>query len=424
MRLFGLDISWSTKSQTLTLDQFIQRLEAAYASASGIAITPETALESPTVQAIIRSIAGYLSTLPPHVLLKTTSRGRAAKEALPNHPVQRLLNYPNAHQDRVSYWLDAVSWLVRYGNHYAFKARGLTGPIRRLEPLRPDGTEPHQADDLSVTYSVTRSRGDQREYPAAQIHHVRLASRDGVKGDSPVVNARESIALEIAAEKFGAAFFGNGAMPSVIFQYATGSSGHKNEEDRKQFIEDFQRAFTGRGRFRSLFLPKGIEMSGDPITLDADKAQFLQTRKYQRTVIAGAFGVPPQFVGDLERATFNNAEQQSLDFVQNVILPYARVFEAAMERDLLTDEDRAGGVIIRFNLDAALRGDFKTRQEGLRIQREAGVISPNDWREHEGMNPIRPEDGGDDYWRQGPSGQRAGAGDKPEPARNGNGGGR
>jgi phage portal protein BeeE len=115
--------------------------------------------------------------------------------------------------------------------------------------------------------------------------------------------------------------------------------------------------------------------------------------------------VPPHLVGDLSKGTFNNVEQQSLDFVQHAVLPHPRIFEAAMERDLLTDEDRAKGVIIRFNLDAALRGDFKSRQEGLKIQREMGVINANEWREEEGRNPIRDEDGGEVYWVKGPSGQ-------------------
>jgi phage portal protein BeeE len=124
-------------------------------------------------------------------------------------------------------------------------------------------------------------------------------------------------------------------------------------------------------------------------------------------VIAGAFGVPPHMVGDLSRGTFSNVEQQSLDFVIAVVLPYVRIFEAAMERALLTEEDRRAGVIIRFNVDAALRGDFRSRQEGLKIQREAGVISPNDWRDYEDMNPLTDEQGGNDYWRKGPSGQDA-----------------
>jgi HK97 family phage portal protein len=406
VNLFGWTLE-RKQAASLTIDQIIHRLESAYDSASGVAVTPENCLLSPTVQACIRALGNAIGSLPVKLYRKATSNGRESKEELPDHPVARLLHAPNAYQDRVTYWLDAVSWLVRYGNFYAFKARGVTGPIQRLEPLIPSSVEVKQAANLTVTYQVTTAAGEVKIYPARQIHHARLMSVDGVKGVSPVLMARDSIALEIAAERFGGAFFGNGAMPAVVFQYIVGSAGHRTQAERQQFIEDFQEKFTGRGRFRAILLPKGIEMSRDPIALDADKAQFLQTRRYQRTVIAGALGVPPHLVGDLERATFNNVEQQSLDFVQNAVLPYCRVFEAAMERDLLTDTDRAQGVVIRFNLDALLRGDFASRQSGLKTQREMGVISPNDWREYESMNPIAPEDGGDDYWRQGPSGQTA-----------------
>ena len=442
MRLWGFDISWAgngqpaapedpldLKQQTLTLEQLMQRLELAFQTLSGIAVTPETAMQSPTVQAIVRAISPRISTLPVHVFQKTTSRGRDKKEPLPNHPVSRLLSAPNDFQDRVAFWLDATSWLVRYGNFYAFKARGQTGPIRRLEPLHPGGVTVKQEDDLSVTYGVTLSRAEQRIYSSREIMHARGPSRDGVCGASPIVDARDSIALEIAAERFGGSFFGNGAMPLIMFTYMQGVGGFKTDEQRDRFVNEFQAAYTGKGRFRALLLPKGIEAK-DPVTVDNDKGQFFQTRQFQRTVISGAFGVPPHLVGDLTKGTYNNVEQQSLDFVLNVVMPYVRIFEASMERSLLTDDDRSGGVIIRFNLDAALRADFQTRQAGLKIQRDSGVINPNEWREHEGMNPIKPEDGGDDYWRQGPSGQQAG-GAKPEaddeavlPGRNGNGNGR
>jgi HK97 family phage portal protein len=421
MRLFGFDIQ--RKSATLTLDQFIQRLEAAYGTAAGVPVDPESALQAPTVQACIRAIASTISTLPVHVYLKTESNGREKKELLTSHPVARLMARPNDNQDRVNYWLDATSWLMRYGNFYAFKAQGSTGPIRRLEPMRPSAVTVEQTDSGRVRYRVTQANGGQVLYDRDEVHHVRLASRDGVIGDSPIVNGRDSIALEIAAERFGASFFGNGAMPSVIFQYAAASAGHRTKEEREKFIEDYNQAFSSaRGRFKALLLPKGIEVAGDPIGVENDKAQSLETRKHQRTVIAGFLGVPPQYVGDLDRATYNNAEQQSIGFITTCVLPYVRIFEAAMEHDLLTVEDRRDGVIVRFNVDGALRGDFKTRQEGLKIQREAGVINPNEWREQEGMNP-RTDPGGGDYWDQGPSGQQPRSGTEPKPVGNGNGNG-
>lgn len=402
MNIFGLSIE--RKARTLTIDQLVTRLEGIHETIAGIQVTPENCMESPTVNAIVTAISRRLSTLPVHVLRKQTSNGRTTKERAPNHPVQRLLDSPNSWQTKTNYWQDATSWIVRYGNHYAYKARGSTGPIRRLESWPAGNVVPMQDEDLTVFYRVHTADGKVQDFPAEEVHHARGPARNGVKGDSPIMDARESIALEIAAERFGGSFFGNGAMPGVMFEYTEAIKGFRSDDERKEFVDKLTDQFGHGRRFRSLLLPKGIKLS-DSIDIDNERAQFLETRKYQRTVIAGAFGVPPHLVGDLERGTFNNVEQQSIDFVQGVVLPYAKTFESSMERDLLTPSDRSSGIIIRFNLEGALRGDFKTRQEGLKIQREAGVISANDWREEEGMNPVPEGQGGETYWQEGPSGQ-------------------
>jgi HK97 family phage portal protein len=393
-------------ADTISIDTLISRLELMYQTGSGVSVTPDNCMESPTVQAVVTGVARRLSTLPVQVLKKEIDeKGRTSKVKQPNHPVQKLLSAPNSWQSGTSYWLDATSSLIRHGNFYAYKQRGVTGPIRGLLPLNPGATEPKQRDDWSVYYEAVLAGGSRKEFDPGEIHHVRLASRGFLKGDSPIVDVRETIALEIAAEKFGAAFFGNGAMPSLLFQYAASSQGHKTDEERANFIREFQEKFTSKkGRFTAGLLPKGIEL-GNPIEVANDKAQFLETRKLQRSIIAGALGVPPHLVGDLERATFSNVENQSLDFIQSVILPYARCFEAAMERDLLTTADRNAGIIIRFNLDGALRGDFKSRQEGQAIMRQNGIINADEWRENENMNP-RTDDGGEGYYAQGPSGQQ------------------
>lgn len=400
MRLFGLEITRAFRADaSLSLDQLIQRLDALMATVSGIAVTPDSAMQAPTVQAIVQAVAGTISVLPVHVLKKTTSNDRTKKELMPDHPVAKLLAAPNDVQDRTTYWLDATSWLIRYGHHVAAKVRGSTGPIRLLIGIPPSEVTIQQQQDRSLTFRF----GVEEPRTLAQVHYVRGPARNGWLGDSPVMDVREAIALELASERFGAAFFGNGATPFLIFRYMAGSQGHKSPEARKQFLEEFQRSYGGRGSFRGLLMPPGMEKP-EPVAVNNEHAQFLETRKLQRTVIAGAFGVPPHLVGDLERGTFSNIEHQSLEFVQRVVLRYVRMFEAAMERDLLTPEDRRAGIIIRFNLDALLRGDFQSRQAGLKIQREAGVINPNEWREHEGLNP-RTDEGGEQYWDKGPSGQ-------------------
>ncbi len=404
MKVLGFDITRSQKAQVLSLDQLIQRLDAAFVTGSGVTVTPENAMQSPTIHGIVTATSRAIASMPLHVLQKgTDDRGRVAKRRLSDHPIKKLLDRPNDWQTRVSYWLDATSWLVRYGNYYAFKGQGTSGPIKRLVPLHPSNVTVKQDENFTVTYLVTQPGGEPRELTPAEIHHVRGPARDGFRGDSPIMDVREAIALEIAAESFGASFFGNGALPSLIFQYLAGVSGFKSGDEESQFLKDFQERYASkRGRLTSMLVPAGMEMK--PIEISNDKNQFLETRKLQRTVIAGAFGLPPHLVGDLERSILANIEQQSLDFVQKVVLPYTRIFEAAMERDLLSEDDRRKGIIIRFNLDGLLRGDFKSRQEGLKIQREMGVINPNEWRETEGQNP-RDDTGGEEYWDQGPSGQ-------------------
>lgn len=411
MNLFGWELSLSRKSAvTLSIDEVIRRLNEVYETYSGVVVTPESCMESPTVQAIVNGISRTMATLPIRVQQKTAgSNGRTVKQDLPNHPVARLVQKPNGWQPKEAYWQDAFSRYLRHGNFFAHKGRGKTGPIRELIPMDVGSTDVKQ----DPNYDVFFTDGTGRRYERGEVHHVRMAARDGLRGNSPVTDAREAIALEIAAQRMGATFFGNGALPLLAFKFAEATQEFKTDEEKKEFLRAVQAALGNRKRWSPFFLPKGIEMA-DPIKIENDHAQFLDTRKYQRTVIAAAWGMTPDTVGDFERATFNNAEQYAINRVVSVLLPNAKIFEGAMEFDLLTPEDRSTGVIIRFNLDGLLRGDFKARQDGLKVQRESGVICSNEWREVEGLNPISDKDGGEEFWRQGPSGQSASpGGNKP-----------
>jgi len=419
MKLFGFEFGTKAQGDTFSIDQIIQRLDALAETAAGIVVTPDSAEESPTVQAIVNAISMHFQALPVHVYKQTISEGKVIKERLPSHSVARLLSRPNAWQTSADYFGDAASTFVRHGKFFAVKGQGVTGPIRALTPVHPGCVQLLQDANMNVTARITLEGGAHREYAMWEVHHVRQRSKDFLNGESPVMKARDSIALEIAAQKFGSEFFGNGAMPGIIFKYMENFRGHTSEDQRREFIRSFEASYGKKKRFRAMLLPHGIE-EAQQVNIDNDKNQFLDTRKLQRNIIAGAFGVPPHLVGDLERGTFSNIEHQSQEFLNKVILPYARIFEAAMERDLLSDDDRRMGVVIRFNLDAIQRADFKSRQEGMKIQREMGVINANEWREREGMNP---REGGDDYYEQGPSGQNMGAdapakedeGDDPAP---------
>jgi HK97 family phage portal protein len=388
MKIFGLDIRRQQKTAGgEDIDVILRRLHAFYDTVSGIRVTPESCMQSPTVSALVTGVSRRMSTMPVQVIKKTIKKGRESREILPDHSVAKLLRAPNPWQTRMNYWSDATSVIMRHGNYVAHKGQGKTGPIRRLVPFQPTCIGVHQDEGTLDHYYLYNGI----RYEWWEVTHARGPARDFMWGDSPVMNVRETIALEIAAEKFGAAFFGNGALPFVVFKFNEAiKKGFKDDADREEFINQFQEAYTQGRQFRAFALPAGMDMSS-PIDVSNDKAQFIETRKHQRNVIAGAWGIPPHVAGDLERATFNNVEQLGLELQMAVILPQAMTFEAAMERDLLSDADRKEGICIRFNMDAVLRGDFKARQEGNKIQREGGVLTINEWREREGMNPIEEE---------------------------------
>jgi len=137
-------------------------------------------------------------------------------------------------------------------------------------------------------------------------------------------------------------------------------------------------------------------MKFNPISINPHEAQFLETRKFQVNEICRIFRVPPHMIADLEKSSFNNIEQQSLDFVTNTIRPWLVRIEQTIFQQLLTEEEQKK-YFVKFNVDGLLRGDFKSRMSGYAIGRQNGWYSANDIRELEDMNKIPKELGGDRY---------------------------
>lgn len=373
------------QKNTSVLDRIV-----AAALGSITSVTPGNCLKSPTMRSIVTGISGRIASMPVHVYQTNTNGGRESKEQLPNHPVAKLLKYPNNYQSAYDYWQDAISAFLRHGCFIAVKGQGSTGPIRNLFPLVPSETEVKQKDNLDIYF---KHKGV-KEYDSKKVHYVRGPSSDFYSPESIVKNISVAIGVEIAAENHSASFFKNGAIPLIIFQQLAAFS---TPEDQQKFISDFQEKYTGDSKFRAMMLPKNIDLK-DPINIDHQKAQLNEIRKHQSVMIAAAFGIPPHVVGILDNAHYNNIEQQEQDLLNTVLLPIVQNFERAMERDLLTQSDRNSGVKIRFNMNAIQRADFKTQQEGLEKQLINGVITPNMWAERLGYNPISKDDGGDQYY--------------------------
>ena len=378
---------WSQKANVAG-GSVLQRLIAqVYGTVSDI--TPENCLKSPTMRSIVSGISGRIACYPLHVYQTGESNGRETMEKLPNHPVAKLLKNPNETQSAYDYWQDAVSSYLRKGYFLAVKGQGSTGPIRRLYPVNTG-----HLDIKEQGSNYIFKTGENEEYPFNKLHYVRGPSNDFIRPQSIVENMRITIGVEVAAEEYGWSFFENGAMPLMIWKMV---GAFKTPEDQKKFIEDFQNAYSGRKRFRSMIPPKGIEFDQE-VNVDNEKTQFIQTKKQQAIQIAAGYGIPPHVVGILDNAHYNNIEQQEQDLINTVLRPIMENFERAMERDLLTDNDRKAGIKIRFNLNAILRADIETQMKVIEAMIRNSMATPNDGLEHLNMNPISEKDGGNKYY--------------------------
>ncbi len=374
----------------LSMEQYARLLGGGVRSAAGIEVSTETAINFTTVAICLRVLGESVASLPCFLYRRKKDGSR---ERATDHPTYRVTH------DQSNAWLTAFEYfegsmvnLSTRGNAYSFIDRNGRGQVIGLTPLNPDGVEIKQATDWSPIYTATLPDNTRRQLSASQIHHVRGPLPKGYMGRSMIAIARDTIGLGIAAERFGSNLFMNGARPSGTLEHPKNLS----EDAQKRLIAQVEERHTGEGNWlRPMLLEEGMKWVSNMIA--PDDAQFLETRKYQRTEIAGLFRVPAHFINDLEKATFSNIEHQSLDFVIHSLRPWLKRWEQAMNRDLLIPAER-GEYFFEFLIDDLLRGDFKTRMEGLAIQIQNGMRSPDEARSLENLAP-RPDGKGGEFWR-------------------------
>ena len=225
--------------------------------------------------------------------------------------------------------------------------------------------------------------------PPYDVLHIPGLGFDGLVGYSPIAMAKNAIGMAIACEEYGAKFFVNGAAPSGVLEHPG------TIKDPSRVRESWQNTFGGSGNANKVaVLEEGMKYT--PISISPEQAQFLETRKFQIDEIARIFRVPPHMIGDLEKSSFNNIEQQSLEFVKYTLDPWVSRWEQAMSRALLTPEEKKK-YFFKFNVDGLLRGDYQSRMAGYATARQNGWMSANDIRELENLDRIPAEQGGDLY---------------------------
>lgn len=396
---------WKQKSAAPdwgTLERYIAWAFGGGASASGIVVNPQTAMQAATVYSCVQVLAQSIAMLP----LNMYAKGKDGSRALAtDHPLFPLLHdQPNDWQTSVEFFEMMVASLALRGNAYAYINRGRSGRVVELLPLHPDMVRANMTKGFQLQYQVTLPDGTFQTMGPGELLHVRGMTLNGWIGISPIAYARESIGLALATEKFGGQLFKNGAKMGGVLEHP----GKIGQDAYDRLKTSFDAAYSGENAHKTAILEEGMKFS--KISMTADDSQFLETRKYQRSEIAAVFRVPPHMIGDLERATFSNIEQQSLEFVTYTLMPWLTRIEKAIKRDLLTEKERQQ-YTVKFNVNNLLRGDasarstyyhngildgWLTRNEARMAESEIGIVlNPIDGLDVPLM-PLNMTDGTDD----------------------------
>lgn len=258
------------------------------------------------------------------------------------------------------------------GNHFAYKLK-VGGEIKELVPIPPaDVTVSLDRATRRLTFKTTNfKQGGRDTFTRDEIFFVRRASRDGLRGMSPIEECAATIGTVVSAETHGRATFTNGAHPSGVLEYPE----TLDDEEYQRLQEDFDQNWNGERAGRTLILEGGAKFV--PVAISNKDAQFLESRGMGRSEICGIFRVPPHKVADLTRSTNNNIEHQGLEWVTDGVAPDAARVESAWNSmpEMIDDP-----VYLNFLVDALVRGDLKSRMESYGKAIERGIMTPNEAR--------------------------------------------
>ena len=375
---------------------------------SGKPVNERTAMQTTAVYACVRILAEAVASLPLHVYEYQDDGG---KKLVHDHPLYYLLHdEPNPEMTSFVFRETLMSHLLIWGNAYAQIIRDGAGRVLGLYPLLPDKMDVQRDDRGNIYYVYSRNSDENpmfKEYgdirlKAEDVLHIPGLGFDGLIGYSPIAMAKNAVGMTLACEEYGASFFANGANPGGILEHPGVL------KDPSKVRESWNSVYRGVNNAHKIaVLEEGMKYQ--QIGIPPEEAQFLETRKFQINEIARLYRIPPHMVGDLDKSSFSNIEQQSLEFVKYTLDPWVIRWEQSLQRSLLLPGEK-GKYFIKLNVDGLLRGDYQSRMNGYAVGRQNGWFSANDIREMENMNPIPDEEGGSLYLINGAMTKLADAG--------------
>ncbi len=359
--------------------------DTAATSFSGELVNAETAAQLDVVQAVQERLAGTISTLP---LMVFERDGAGGKRPAVDHPLYELLHDgPNVRQTSQEFFDDLARHLSFWRNSYCLITPGADRAIGALEPVHPSRMvkiERQLDGRVYYTFSRLAPQVGQDTYRDDEVWHIRKAplTPDGLRGQYMWETSRETFGKALAVEKFGALYFRNGGSGGGVLEHP---GSFKDKEQQESFLDAWRNGGNGLNRHKDRLLLYGVQYK--PFSVNNDEAQFLETLKEVSVKLCRLWNMPPHMVGMLDRATFSNIEQQSVEFVMYTIAPWIEGIEQAAQRDLLLGDDRSR-YFVEFNVAGLMRGDFQTRMQGYAWGRQWGWLSVNDIRALENLPSI------------------------------------
>ncbi len=345
--------------------------------AAGVTVTHSTAMRCTAFLACVSLIAKTIATLPIE-LYELTQEGR---NFITDHELLPLLQESPNEMMSAFIWKEMIgSHAVGTGRHLSVIERNRAGKVLGFIPVLPDRITPFRYEGKLYFKVVLEGEKDYEVFSDEDVIYVPGLGYDGLTGYNPVTLMRQSIGLSLATESHGSKLFENGTNLALALETDQKIDPDRQREILKLFNENFRGVDKAN---KTALLVDGLKAK--PLTMTAEDAQFLETRKFQVTDIARAFGVPPHMIGDLEKSTFSNIEHQNINFVSYTLNPWLERIQCELKRKLFPNQPYK----IEFNVDHLLRGDFQTRMEGLSKALNCGLITVNEGREQEGYNPVK-----------------------------------
>jgi HK97 family phage portal protein len=345
-------------------------------SESGVDVTTESAMRLSSVYSCVNVVSQDMAKLP----LKVYKRIPKGKEEATEHWLTKLLRKPNPWQTGFEFREMLQAHVELSGNFFALKTV-LRGQVIELLPIPPWRMQVEQQRDWSLKYTLQLPDGTSQIVPPSLVFHHRGLSLDGILGVSPIAYQRETVGLGISLTRYGSKLFKNGAMVGGVLEHPK----ELTDQAAARLKASFEEVYASLGNaHKTILLEEGMKFNR--VGLAADDAQFLESRKFSRTEIAGFYRVPPHMIGDLERSTFSNIEQQSRDYTQNGLMPRAVRLEQKLCDSLLSPRDQ-DVYFVEHLMDGLLRGDFEGRMTGYQTAVLTGWMTRNQVRELENQNP-------------------------------------